>query len=559
MIEYIDAKNGEKTMKINDYFLHSKYNPSYEARQFVQQFHKPGHIHIIFGYGAGHFVRAFQNTIKEKIIVIDPIQSEWHTDDSKTVKIDWENDERELKKILDKLIKITDFINVIVSPNYDKVVPEYYKKFLEVVNSKLHTDLVSENTLRFFKSQWQRNYILNLQHVIRDNSIDILHKKVGLPIIIASGGPSLTKQLSKLKEIREYIVLIASGSTINTLMFEGIEPDFTVSVDGGEGNYKHYKDLQFTSNRLIYSMYNHPGIRNSFLEGYYFVDKNQSSGLEHLAEFIDEVPVAINGGGSVANYALSIALFISNGPIALIGQDLAYTNNRTHASNNKNEKIVDDSFKKNRKLFKTKGYYGDSVLTDYVFLNMKESFESIIQNSDRKEDVFNCTEGGIFINGMVNIPFDEFCDKYLDCNSKEINLTLQKKDLELERNIKKTLLKINEEMETYRKLQRLFTESLALLKKNSSNKYFSNDILKKLDNNDKKISKLLSITALNISFKVINFEIIKYFKATKNETQEEQFKRVFKQSETLYKEMLLATDHAKQYLNELIIKLENGR
>lgn len=88
-------------------------------------------------------------------------------------------------------------------------------------------------------------------------------------------------------------------------------------------------------------------------------------------------------------------MYITTGPIALIGQDLAYTENLTHANNNKNQKSVDDSYFKKRNAFQVEGYFDDLVMTDYVFYSMKNSFEQIHKKIKHSASIFNCTEGGL--------------------------------------------------------------------------------------------------------------------------------------------------------------------
>ncbi len=52
------------------------------------------------------------------------------------------------------------------------------------------------------------------------------------------------------------------------------------------------------------------------------------------------------------------------------------------------------------------GYYGDTVTTSYTLSVFLDWF-TLITKSDRcKARVFNCTEGGAYIDGMLHVPFE---------------------------------------------------------------------------------------------------------------------------------------------------------
>lgn len=554
-IEYLNTKNGEKTVKINDYFLHSKYNPSKEASDFAEKNFKPERLQLIYGYGAGHFVKAIQKKAKngEKIIVIEPILS--IVDELKDLIVISASSEAAIREKLDENITLTDNINVIISPNYDKIDNYIYSQVLNAINKKMHSDFVAESTHRFFNKQWPENYLLNLQYVLKDQSILKLKEKYSAPVVIASGGPSLTKQLDNLKLYRNNIILIAAGSTVNTLLHNNIQPDYVITVDGSEANFNHFKDIKNINSKIIYTLYNHHLIRPVFSnEGYYFTANSTMD--RHLQKFIEEPVPFLSGGTSVANYAYSLATYITTGPISIIGQDLAFTNNKTHADYNKNSRQLEEISESEKIFIQIDGYYGEKVLSDYVFMTMKESFEKLYKTLGENRIVFNCTEGGALINGMKNMPFVEFLNKYA-----ENSITTDRVDnpnVSFAQNLKKMLPELEKEKENYVQLKKLFKKSLDLLKSNNSKTTFLNDILRKLDENDEKIQKFSERTVLEISFQTININVLKYFKPTKNESSIDAYTRIYKQNKMLYSEMLEATKETEIHLEKLIGLLKKG-
>ena len=551
-IELFDSKNGVKTIKVNNYFLHSKYNPLLEAKQFAQKNYQPGCIQIIFGYGKGYIVdeiRKLANS-NEKILVIDPI-FEGEISCGGFELIAYENSHDTLYKQLVNSIKITDNINLIVSPNYDKIIPNEYKGFLKALNEKLHIDQVTINTFKGFQFIWHRNYINNIKSAIKDYSVKNLHNKYTCPIVIASGGPSLNKQLRLLKEIKNNIILIAAGSTINSLLMAEIEPDYVVSIDGSIQNYGHFKELTLNKSKLIYSMTNHPNIREIFSdEAYFFLNASESYLKNHLNSIVKKEVVTHSGGGSVANFAFSIALHMTTGPIAFIGQDLAYTDNKTHADNNKYLNIVDEGFKSRKNLIEATGYYGTPVLTDYPFLMMKQAFEKIKNKLAPDRKIYNCTEGGLLIEQFSNLSFERFCEKYAIKTVDNVKETefIEENAADREQAIKK----LQNENSLYNRLIKLLKENINYLSKNIFEDKFSQEILKKLEKNDKMVDKLIKQTSLTVAIQYINIEVLKYFQVKKGETSKEAYKRVYTQSDTLYKSMLKAVEEAEENINELL-------
>ncbi|PKC53046.1 hypothetical protein RhiirA1_404558 [Rhizophagus irregularis] len=243
----------------------------------------------------------------------------------------------------------------------------------------------------------------NLINLKKDANIKTLRQVYDCPVVIASGGPSLNKQLDLLKSVRDNIILIAAGSTINSLIAEGIEPDYVVSIDGGIPNYKHFQNLKLENAQLIYTMQSHPGVRDAFLNDCFVTGIN---GFDAVTEYMEkqlgiDLPVFISGG-TVAHLAFNMALYISSGPVALIGQDLAYTDNLTHAAHNINARPIDDKFIKEKEAFQTEGYYGELVWTTKPFYSMKLEFEELVKLGNPDVPFFNCTEGGIKLEDKID-------------------------------------------------------------------------------------------------------------------------------------------------------------
>lgn len=556
-IEKVKTKQNNFTLCVNGYFLHSKYNPISEAERFVEKHFIPNKTIILFGNGIGYIAEILKKKITEnnRLIIIEPLENSNEIQVENNVITLETRDIHFIKEYFTKELDMYEEVCCVCSPNYDKVFPQLYLEILRLIKNSIHSQKIMKNTINQFAELWQKNYIENLKNVCQDSSLIHLKSKYNVPVVVTSGGPSLSKQLEKLKEIQEDVVIIAAGSAVNSLLQQQIEPDYVMSIDGGEPNYWHFQNLYLTKTKIIYSLFNHPKIRPSFTEkGYYFLSADGDSLQKHFKRVVGVAPTIVPGGGSVANYALPIAMFITDGPITFIGQDLAYTNNQSHAANNRFYRPIDDEFKKKRDAFLTKGYYGDEVLTDPVFFMMKEHFEEFLKNNTEERMIFNSTEGGLNIEGMENLPFEEFCTRYVKhSDTKNADENLEQDNFH---SVYQMIELLQDDVEIYIKIKRDSMNILNLLHKSENKGYFSEETLNKIDFYDKKIQSNLEIVPMQIILKPISIDIQKNFQPTQNESANESYVRILLQNKELYSRLIKATEKMKDYTFALIEGLQ---
>lgn len=554
-IEYVSTNNNLKTMRVNNFFLHSKYNPIQEAKRIVEKEFEPNFVHVVFGYGLGYIIDELINKLgkKDKLIVIDPLLKEFNqeidSDNSSFTLIEEVKSELIEEVVATNLNNLSTQVKIICSPNYDKILKEEYLIVLESIKTVQRLQQVGENTTRQFSLDWQENYVHNILHSYMSHSLKELKQAYNCPIIVISGGPSLKKQILKLKEIKEKIITIASGSTINSLLYHGIEPDYVVSIDGGIANYNHFKEIGNIKSQLIFGFSSHYKIQEIFPNAKYaLLDVGDSEFQNYLNNvFSIDVPL-IAGGASVANFAFTVACYMTSGPIAIIGQDLAYTNNKSHEDSNKHYIEIDESYKKSRGMFEITGYYNDNVLTDYAFLLMKKDFERLNRQIQHPSPIFNCTEGGAKIEGMEQIPFTLFCDSFINEETNKLNSQSRPPSRDMDFFIDK----MQAEMAIYNKIIGEIQIGLAKLNSNKSNIVFEKSVLRELDKIDKSIKKYKIRTAMNHIFDPITMDVLRNYQPVPNESDQATFERVFNQNKELYSRLLEAFKVSKQYVLDVI-------
>lgn len=550
-IEQLVSKKGTPTLKVNGLYLHSRYDVDLEAEKFVRENLKINRIHILFGNGLGYITEKFLESFSgnEKLIVIEPIleiKNKLSNNKLEYININGLSEE-EIEKKLRNLIPADKSVHFCCSPNYDKVCPQSFKFVLKMIKKYISLQFVDSNTINRMSNEWQRNYYYNLIHTCNGKTIEKFKNCTTLPIVIASGGPSLIKQIEHIKAYRKKMILIAAGSTINSLLAYDIDPDIVVSIDSQEVNYNHFKDSKFKKTKLFFGMTNHYMIPNSFDESYCFLGYTNMEYQKHFENLMGfNIPI-IYAGGSVANFALAIAGYMTTGPIALIGQDLAYTDNKTHARANKHYKELSEDELMNPKYVLTEGYYGEEVTTDYTFLAMKQNFENII-DFVVKNKVYNCTEGGVKIRGASQVDFSDFCATNLldDADIRENKYQFTRTEIE------DIIAKLNREIQYLNNIKKYAQDNLNLLRKAKVSETLSGSIIKKMGSNDNNIEKYSSYCALETILGPMNITLNKSFAGSVNETENEKFDRIIKKNEFMYKYYIEAVDTVFIYINKTI-------
>lgn len=110
-----------------------------------------------------------------------------------------------------------------------------------------------------------------------------------------------------------------------------------------------------------------------------------------------ELPSA-SSGGSVACSGFSVLYRMGFKTIILVGQDLAYTDNKSHVDGSFQEKMPEQD---TSGMIMVKGNYQDEVPTELILKTYLDWFDMYIEGIKNYRDVriVNATEGGAYIKG----------------------------------------------------------------------------------------------------------------------------------------------------------------
>lgn len=566
-INELISKDGLPIFELRGYVTNSKYNPIKEAKKISKANYKKNHFHVLLGIGSGYVLEELYSLLDdtEKILIIEPNQKLIDKlrdiqciNDIDRVKIIAGIDLEHLEmNLISGTREFNNRLQMVISPNYDKIYPIFTKKVMLMVKEAMMLEVVNRNTLREFADNWQENFIKSLFFIHKSIPFIKLNNKLECPIVIASGGPSLSKQIQLIKNYRDKFFLLCAGTTINTLLDSGIYPDAIVVIDGSLENYNHFKDIKEFDIPLFYSTKIHHGILKKHKgKKIIFNEKFHTESGKIINSLLNYDVGEVTGGGSVANYSLDIAYKLTSGPICLIGQDLAYTNNISHAEGNKSFTIIDERENELRKTFEINGYYGSKVLTDYPFLAMKKGFEVFlnhIKEHDESRKIYNCTEGGALIEGCENLPFATFLDTICE---KQSNIDFNKhiSEIPLNNNKWEEMYEfIYNEKHKLIKVKKLCVEALNLLLSfNKNNPKFNIKVNMKLDKLDEQLRNVLENELLFYLFGEVIFNVNNNFLEKENETILEKQKRIYLKTKTLYEGIKISSEKAIVWYEELL-------
>jgi len=575
-------------------YLHSPYDPLIEAKRWAQKVDLvKDSIVLIFGCGLGYHIREIINNIKHKeqqmeddlnikIFVVEPSMEGFmavlkNSDYSDILKE--ENVFILVEECPDLIIKkVSYFLNPYTPEKVNfyefasivNIFRDYFQEISKFLFDFLNSAFINLNTTMFFSRLWTENLFKNIPYIISSPDISLLFDKFkDIPVIIVSAGPSLDKNVELLKEAKGKALIICVGTALKALLRRNIEPDLVISIDGAEANFRHFDGIDYDLSEIplifefmiyhkILDVYKGPRIVftcRHFMSDW--VEKNLERDVGYLKV-----------GGSVACFAFDFARRILGNPIVFIGQDLAFSHGRTHASGTVYEK--DKISESNSKLIKVKDIYGNDIYTNHSMYTFLKWFEREIKNSDSNIKFIDATEGGAKIEGTEVMTLRDVIDKYCikDYPIRDMVFSVfkdfEKPSIAIINNFIDSLKELSEQVENLKRTaKRGVRYSEQLYKMYECGQIESkkiNKILFKLDKIDSELKSSNAKEAISIAVQpVIKLIFVSFNTNESNRDKREFGKLIARKSELLYRGIFEQSEFVLNLVNECIIKLEDLR
>lgn len=439
-IKLEDTRNGEKTLKIQKegkgIYLHSKYDPVREASTILDQYEKTEVIDedvyvIFYGVGLGYHIDLFVHKYNNiSFSIYEPIEEiMYHFLSNKNLQklalknincIAAENREEDREIFFREMLKNKDKrIIVFPLPSYEKNFPKNYEVFLQTFKEMVIDERSSWGTNYAFQKRWVSNSMRNFKEVLRSPNI-LLNKKgqfEGKPAVLVAAGPSLDDEIEHLRYIKEkdlaYIFTV--GSAINTLIHHNIYPHAACTYDPSKENQKVFQNivekdikeipLVFGSSVAFEILQKYPGKK------LHMITSQDVTAAYYLKARSGEMIQGVMDAPSIAVITLQLLYELGFGKIILVGQNLAYLNEKNYADGiDYHKKLVTNGEFGNS--IKVKDVYGREIMTNDSYNRMRQQMEAYLEEFKGIE-VINATKGGAHIQGTIFIPLNEVIENDL--------------------------------------------------------------------------------------------------------------------------------------------------
>lgn len=382
-----------------------------------------------------------------------------------------------------------------VLPNYVELCAEQVNWFLQLILDQTKDYYIGIGTKLSFSSYQAENFYHNVQHIRTNYKAFQLFQKMpeDIPAFVVSAGPSLNKNIKELKRAKNRSFIIAVDTAVKPLLHEGIVPDMFATLDGVKPlelvETEQARNLplltKVTAAHAILDY--HTGKKFFYHEGYAYVSQMFEMNGKKIEGF--------STGGSVATLAFSFVCHLGFRKIIFVGQDLAYTDNKSHADGTFQEVMPKED---TRKFIKVPGNYEEEVPTLSNLNQYRIWFEEYIREwkNMRKTEFINATEGGAKIEGTTLMTLAEAIDQvctrevlpgsYIDRLEPVFTAEEQDKILAFFHDTPK---QVHEIVTLAREGKKLYGQLDRLCKKGNMDKKAYIKILKRVKRNQKKIEE----------------------------------------------------------------------
>lgn len=310
-----------------------------------------------------------------------------------------------------------------IHPNYRGFFLEDILEKVKKVQRLVESEMVQFNTQKKLSMNMAQNILRNMKYVCEGYHTKLLLNAVSNKdaAILVAAGPSLNKNIQMLKKAKNRLFILAVDTAVKPLVKAGIKPDAFITIDAK-------KDLDLVEidgaetipviapATALYKIMDRQKAKKIFYYDGYF--------LPYSIYFInDKVLPDVSTGGSVACSGFSLLHKLGYETIILVGQDLAFTDNKSHADGTFEDKMPTMD---TEGMEMVKGNYVDKIPTrmDFrIFLNWFQEYIHDIKEANPNIRVVNATAGGAYIEGTEIRALDDIIEEVCKNVPEEINFT----------------------------------------------------------------------------------------------------------------------------------------
>jgi tetratricopeptide (TPR) repeat protein len=478
-IEILTSETGMPTGKVRtsegkQVLLHDLKDPVKQAQDHLRKFDLSGNNgSVLLGFGLGYLAREMVAEMdKGHLLLIceaDPALLKVALEKldleeilkSKQVKILVGKNSDLVTNINHMSIKfLTSKISVVkFNPSF-LLDPETYAVWEQTTHETALTLKIGANTMLLAGSEMAGNILANTPNIIRSPGVKRLFNRFkNLPAIIVGAGPSLDKNVTLLKEVKDRAVIIAVDRVLGLLLPLGITPHLVPSIDYSKINYdEKYAPHQLEEKLFMVSTQTvYHKITKSFWGPSFSV--NQGGNLSCTLSYYWGDKGSITSGLHVGHTAFCLARALGCDPIIFTGMDLAFTGDKLHAED------VQSSINRTPVEHLTcEDIFGDRIRTDPAFLSFVTELEQEIIKTDSL--CIDATEGGARKKGTVIMQLRDAIERYCINDHSEIRTILEEEGVQRDPvKFNELIQDLQDGLDTAKEMKTLCQKTLKLMKK----------------------------------------------------------------------------------------------
>lgn len=273
------------------------------------------------------------------------------------------------------------------------------------------------------------HFVANIPRMLSNNTFTSLRLgKNSNVAVMVSTGPSLSKQIPKLKEIQDSVTIICIDASMPILEQNGIIPDIVCSMERVIESAKFFENTtKEFHEKIIFasSALQHKAVYENIKGGEVCVVMRP---FEYMKYFGFHNFGYSGIGLSAANMGFEIAYLMNFDNLIIIGQDLAYGEDGTSHAAGHVFGVTERTYEESDSY--VMGWGGKKMVrTSMIWRLFLNYFISGIADISGKMSVINATEGGARIDGTIEMSFAAAILAIVDIEYKKERIKVSKDEL----------------------------------------------------------------------------------------------------------------------------------
>ncbi len=292
--------------------------------------------------------------------------------------------------------KDSDMVYKIWYPSVKTIEDDAIRELLE--NYWVNTTS-SENLENVMLGNFENNQKLYDEPI--DNIKDTFKNK---DIVIIAAGPSLDNSLDYLRKFlnRDNAIIVCVGKAAKKLISENIMPGYIVVIDAKKGTRWQTKGIENCGIPLIYLSTAAYSLVSEYNGKRYIA---YQEGIELSKKYAEKNNLAAyQSGGSVATFAIDMAIRMKCRRVICVGLDMGYPGNNTHAGG------IGGKIQNKKSLRKVESVAGEEIYTSKALDIYRRWIERRIENVT--DVTFINASGGARIHGMEEKSLKDITEGY---------------------------------------------------------------------------------------------------------------------------------------------------